>query len=197
MLRASGVGAVLGLLIGAPAVIAALLGIGPEAFVAASADGLLRAVDDVGWVLLPQLLLAIAVLGLALERLASRAAGLGARRTPGWLDPAVESALLLGMLGTISGMVSGFVGLSPDELEPGPLVHSLGTALRSSFVGFGIALVGVWVKARPAPAGAPAGAAAAPPQWPAPEHIPYGPLVNYGSSNETSLLTGITVSCEA
>jgi len=40
-------------------------------------------------------------------------------------------------------------GLSPDELQPGPLVHSLGTALRSSFVGFLIALVGVWVKAQP------------------------------------------------
>ena len=67
---------------------------------------------------------------------------------PGWLDPAVESALLLGLLGTISGMVQGFVGLTPEELEPGPLVHSLGAALRSSFVGFAIALVGVWAKAR-------------------------------------------------
>ena len=38
----------------------------------------------------------------------------------GWLDPAIESALLLGMLGTMSGMVSGFVGLSPDELEQDP-----------------------------------------------------------------------------
>ena len=45
-------------------------------------------------------------------------------------------------------MVSGFVGLSPEELEPGPLVHSLGTALRSSFVGFLIALVGVWKQPR-------------------------------------------------
>ena len=61
----------------------------------------------------------------------------------------MESALLLGMLGTISGMVSGFAGLSPDELEPGPLVYSLGVALRSSFVGFLIALVGVWTKDRP------------------------------------------------
>ena len=50
------------------------------------------------------------------------------------------------MLGTIHGMVSGFVGLSPDDLEAGPLIHSLGTALRSSFVGFGIALVGVWTR---------------------------------------------------
>ena len=60
----------------------------------------------------------------------------------------MESALLLGLLGTVSGMVSGFVGLTPDEIEPGPLVHALGVALRSSLVGFLIALVGVWVKAR-------------------------------------------------
>ncbi len=91
----------------------------------------------------------VAVLSLALQQLASRAAGLAATPTPGWLEPAVESALLLGMLGTISGMVSGFSGLSPEELEPGPLVYSLGRALRSSFVGFAIALVGVWTRARP------------------------------------------------
>jgi biopolymer transport protein ExbB/TolQ len=53
------------------------------------------------------------------------------------------------MLGTLSGMVRGFVGLSPDAIEAGPLVHALGVALRSSFVGFGIALVGVWLKERP------------------------------------------------
>jgi hypothetical protein len=109
----------------------------------------LAAVESVGWVLLPQLLLAVAIGSLALQQLASRAAGLGAVPAPAWLDPAVESALLLGLLGTISGMVSGFIGVSPDELEPGPLVHSLGMALRSSGVGFGIALVGVWTKTRP------------------------------------------------
>ena len=37
---------------------------------------------------------------------------------------------------------------APEELEPGPLVHGLGTALRSSLVGFSIALVGVWVRAQ-------------------------------------------------
>ena len=79
----------------------------------------------------------------------TRAAGLATQLAPAWLDPAVESALLLGMLGTISGMVTGFAGLSPEELEPGPLIHGLGTALRSSFVGFLIALVGVWIKVRP------------------------------------------------
>ncbi len=46
-------------------------------------------------------------------------------------------------------MVRGFAGVSPDELEPGPLVHALGTALRSSFVGFAIALVGVWLRGTP------------------------------------------------
>ena len=30
-------------------------------------------------------------------------------------------------------------------------IHALGTALRSSFVGFGIALVGVWIRARVVP----------------------------------------------
>ncbi len=109
---------------------------------------LVGAVDSIGWVFVPQLVLAVAVLSLALQQLASRAAGLALSPTPGWLEPAIESALLLGMLGTISGMVSGFAGLSPDELQPGPLVYSLGRALRSSFVGFAIALVGVWTRAR-------------------------------------------------
>ena len=43
----------------------------------------------------------------------------------------------------------GVLGTPDDELDPGPLVHALGTALRSSFIGFGIALVGVWVRALP------------------------------------------------
>jgi hypothetical protein len=114
-----------------------------------AAAGLAAAVDAVGWVFLPQLVLAVAILSLALQQLATRAAGLERAPTPAWLDPAVESALLLGLLGTIAGMVRGFVGISPEELEPGPLVHALGSALRSSFVGFAIALVGVWTKARP------------------------------------------------
>ena len=46
-------------------------------------------------------------------------------------------------------------------LEPGPLVHSLGTALRSSFVGFLIALIGVWARARSGADLAAAGEAAA------------------------------------
>jgi hypothetical protein len=138
--------AALGLL---PFGVAARSGLGAGDLLAAGAAGLAAAVDAVGWVLLPQLLLAIAILSLGLQQLAGRLAGTPGVATPGWLDPAVESALLLGLLGTISGMVRGFVGASPDELQPGPLVHSLGTALRSSGVGFGIALVGVWVKALP------------------------------------------------
>ena len=39
----------------------------------------------------------------------------------------------------------------------------------------------------------PEGAAAAEPQWPAPHRIPFGPLVNYGYSDATSLLTEISV----
>ncbi len=149
MVRASFVGVGLGALLAAPLVAAATAGVSMGDLVAAAAAGFLAALDAVGWVLVPQLVLAVAVVGLALQQVACRAAGLPARPTPGWIDPAVESALLLGLLGTISGMVSGFIGLSPDEIQPGPLVHALGTALRSSLIGFGIALVGVWTKARP------------------------------------------------
>ena len=114
-------------------------------------DGAGAALDAVGWVLVPQTALGVAVLGLALQRFAYWAAGVAAPPPPSWIDPAVESALLLGMLGTMSGMVSGFVGLSPDALEPARLIHALGTALRSSLVGFSIALVGVWLRERPNP----------------------------------------------
>ena len=102
------------------------------------------------WRIFGFVVLAIAVFGVALQHVAARLAGVAGTAPPPWIDPAVESALLLGMLGTLSGMVNGFVGLSPEALEPGPLVHALGTALRSSFIGFAIALVGVWVRALPA-----------------------------------------------
>ena len=46
-------------------------------------------------------------------------------------------------------MVRGFVGVNPEALEPAPLVHALGAALRSTFVGFAIALVGVWLRRPP------------------------------------------------
>ena len=151
----------LGLLMLAPWAVGVRSGIGPGAAVVLGLGGLGSAVDSVGWVLVPQLLLAVAIGGLALERASVSAVGLPQRPDPSWLSAAVESALLLGMLGTISGMVRGFMGISPDELQPGPLVHALGTALRSSFVGFGIALVGVWVRSEDAVA-APAGAAARP-----------------------------------
>jgi hypothetical protein len=139
----------LGALLVAPLAAAHALGLDAGALARAGVQGLRAAVDAVGWVLVPQLALAVGVAGLALQQLATRAAGLAPSPAPGWLEPAVESALLLGLLGTVSGMVDGFVGLSPDEIEPGRLVHGLGTALRSSLVGFSIALVGVWLKARP------------------------------------------------
>lgn len=122
-----------------------LIGTGVGERLAAAAFG---AIDAVGFVVVPQAVLAVAVLGLAVHHLMARLAGLTLPDAPSWLAPAVESALLLGMLGTIAGMVRGFSGLSPDALEPGPLVQSLGAALRSSFVGFGIALVGVWLGPR-------------------------------------------------
>ncbi len=131
-------------------------GLGPAEGVVAALTGFAAGHDAVGWVFVPQLVLAIAVLGAALQRTACRAAGLDTT-PPGWIDPAIESALLLGMLGTIHGMVNAFVGLNPEDLQPAPLVTSLGTALRSSFVGFGIALVGVWVRVgAPSPPEAPA-----------------------------------------
>ncbi len=153
-MRTSLVGAVLGSMVAAPLIAAHFLGLDAAALLFAGGDGLAAAVEAVGWVLVPQLFLAVAVFGLALQQIATRAAGWPVQGAPSWLDPSVESALLLGMLGTISGMVSGFVGVSPDELEPGPLVYGLGTALRSSFVGFSIALVGVWIKSRPEAAAA-------------------------------------------
>jgi len=150
VLRVSLVGLVLAALAVVPLAAIAASGLQPGELVAAGLGGLSAAVGAVGWVLVPQIALAIAILSVALQQIAGRLAGLRVGPAPHWLDPAVESALLLGLLGTIHGMVRGFVGLSPEELQPGPLVHSLGTALRSSFVGFLIALVGVWAKARPA-----------------------------------------------
>jgi hypothetical protein len=149
VLRVSLVGACLAALVAAPFLAASQAGLTSDELLREGLEGLAAAIAAVGWVLVPQILLAVAILSLALQQLSGRLAGVPVAPTPRWLDPAVESALLLGLLGTISGMVSGFVGLSPDELQPGPLVHSLGTALRSSFVGFLIALVGVWVKAQP------------------------------------------------
>jgi hypothetical protein len=149
VLRVSLVGLVLAALAAVPLAAVAASGLQPAELLGAGITGLSAAVDAVGWVLVPQIALAIAILSVALHQIAARLAGLRVGAAPHWLDPAVESALLLGLLGTIHGMVRGFTGLSPDELQPGPLVHSLGIALRSSFVGFLIALVGVWAKARP------------------------------------------------
>ena len=150
MVRVGLVGIALAGLAAIPLAAIAASGLGPGELLQAGFSGLLAAVDAVGWVLVPQIALAVAILSIAIQQLAGRLAGFRVGPAPHWLDPAVESALLLGLLGTIHGMVRGFTGLSPDELQPGPLVHSLGIALRSSFVGFLIALVGVWAKARPA-----------------------------------------------
>jgi hypothetical protein len=150
VLRVSLVGVALAALAAVPFAAVAASGLSAGELLEAGFAGLTAAVDSVGWVLVPQIALAVAILSVAIQQLAGRLAGLRVGPAPHWLDPAVESALLLGLLGTIHGMVRGFAGLSPEELQPGPLVHSLGTALRSSFVGFLIALVGVWAKARPA-----------------------------------------------
>ena len=145
-LRTTGVGVALGTLLALPLIAWSSGGLSPGEVAGLTALGLRLSVETVGWVLLPQLALALAIFSLFVRQAALRGAGMMPRPAPPWVDAAVESALLLGMLGTISGMVSGFVGLTPDNLEAGPLIHSLGTALRSSFVGFGIALVGVWTR---------------------------------------------------
>lgn len=144
--RGTWVSVLLGLLAAAPVAALLLSGVSPADLPTASVRGLVAEVDSVGWVFVPQLVLAVGILGLALQQGVRRAAGLPRLAPPGWLSPAVESALLLGLLGTISGMVAGFAGISPTELEPAPLVRGLGAALRSTFVGFSIALVGVWLR---------------------------------------------------
>lgn len=149
VLRAAAVGVGLALLLALPGLLLLLGGLAPSALAGAAWSGWRDARDSVGWVLIPQLVLAVGVVGLLLQRLVCGAAGWVQSPTPRWLAPAVESALLLGMLGTISGMVRGFAGSSPEALEPAPLLHALGTALRSSFLGFGIALIGVWIRSEP------------------------------------------------
>jgi hypothetical protein len=137
----------------AAAPLLALLAAGADwaELVRGAAAGARAAVAAVGFVVVPQALFALAIAGLVVERLAARAAARPAPATPGWLDPAIESCLLLGMLGTISGMVQAFAGFEPASLDPGLLVRCLGTALRSSYVGFAIALLGVWLKERGEP----------------------------------------------
>jgi len=146
-MRGSAVALALAGLAGAP--LAVVLGAaGPGALAGGALAGVGVAIDAVGFVVVPQALFGMAIVGLAVERLAAHAAALPAPSAAAWLDPAIESCLLLGMLGTISGMVQAFAGSGAAALDPGELVHFLGTALRSSYVGFGIALVGVWAKER-------------------------------------------------
>ena len=145
-LRGTVVATWLGVLAAAPVAALLLAGASPGELLAACARGLSAEVESVGFVLVPQLVLAVGILGLALQQGVRRVAGLPRLAAPRWMSPAVESVLLLGLLGTVSGMVSGFAGIAPDELEAAPLVRGLGAALRSTFVGFSIALVGVWLK---------------------------------------------------
>ena len=146
VLRRLGVGVVFATALLLPGFIGVWGGLGPREVLAMASFGLGHSLDLVGWVLLPQLLLAVVVGALFLQRVACRGAGTPLSPAPAWLDAAIESALLLGMLGTITGMVAGFVEMGPGELEAGSLIHSLGTALRSSSLGFGVALVGVWTR---------------------------------------------------
>jgi hypothetical protein len=113
-LRVGLVGISLAALAGLPLFWLASLGPGLAQGTRAAVSGFAVALDSVGWVLVPQAALGVAVLGAALQRVASRAAGAPVP-APSWIDPAIESALLLGLLGTISGMVNGFVGLGSSR----------------------------------------------------------------------------------
>jgi hypothetical protein len=155
--RVTTVEVALSALLAAPLGAAVMFRVSPGEALHLSWAGLWSAVDMVGWVVIGQIVIAVGVVGLALQRSAARVAGCPRGDTPGWLEPAVESALIFGLLGTITGMMRGFIGIAPDELQPGPLVHGLGTALRSSAVGFAIAGVGLWLKRDPAPQGPPSG----------------------------------------
>ena len=146
LLRSLAVGALLAAALVIPGASLMWGGLSPGEVLAMVSLGLRHSVDTIGWVFVPQLVLAVAVGALFVQRAAMRGAGAALPAAPNWLDAAIESALLLGMLGTLSGMVAGFVGASPGNLDAGSLIHSLGTALRSSSVGFGVALVGVWTR---------------------------------------------------
>ena len=74
-LRASAVCAALAALLGLPVLLLAGAAAGVEALALQVADGFVAAVDAVGWVFVPQFALAAAILSLALQRLAVRAAG--------------------------------------------------------------------------------------------------------------------------
>jgi hypothetical protein len=145
-LRGTVVATWLGVLCVAPVGALLLSGAAPGELFTALANGLAAEVDSVGFVLLPQLALAVGIVGQALQQGVRRAAGLPRLASPSWITPAVESVLLLGLLGTVAGMVQGFLGVPTTALEPGVLVNGLGQALRSTFVGFSIALVGIWFK---------------------------------------------------
>ena len=82
-------------LVAVPIAVLAAAGVGLGELLSSAVGGLAAAVDAVGWVFVPQFALAVAVLSLTLQQLATRAAGMELPPTPAWLDPAVESALLL------------------------------------------------------------------------------------------------------
>ena len=71
------VSAGLGVLAAAPVVGLVIAGVAPGDLLRASARGLVAEVDSVGWVLVPQLVLAVGILGLALQQGVRRAAGPG------------------------------------------------------------------------------------------------------------------------
>ena len=80
MLRVSLVGAGLGGLVAVPLFAAVTSGMGAGELLRAGVGGLAAAVDAVGWVLIPQIALAIAILSLALQQLDDRRVDLALRR---------------------------------------------------------------------------------------------------------------------
>ena len=89
-IRTSLAGVALGALIAVPAAVLVAASAGAGGLVPAVVAGLVAAIDRVGWVLAPQILLAVAVVGVALQRSTCRIAGFPAPPTVAWLDPAVD-----------------------------------------------------------------------------------------------------------
>lgn len=64
----------------------------------------------------------------------------------GWLGLFSSSATLLGLLGTVSGIIGAFLGMGSQQgaVDPSKLATSIGEALVCTFMGLAIAIVGLY-----------------------------------------------------
>ena len=64
----------------------------------------------------------------------------------GWLGLFSSSATLLGLLGTVSGIIGAFLGMGSQQgaVDPSKLATSIGEALVCTFMGLSIAIVGLY-----------------------------------------------------